>query len=829
MQNPVDHKAVAENIQVYLQNHTFIKVFSLTDVCKILDQSEIDVIQATQFLTECKAKFKSIEIFKIIQHLKVVLSSDFTKTAELLSIVFKSLKSPVLKSIYQSYHELLSTNHAHTTEISRLNEQITILKNTIAQNRSEIAHQQGEQTGFIGNLAQKDDEIAQLKAQLSAKDKESDELRDKIDELFPQVQKKTKDITTLKNMVKKRDLTIKKQKEEINEYRTKLGLPIEEEKPEEKQDDAIDEEKKKKMAALKAKKAKLASNKQKQQQENTENQDRQQLENKGENQISFAVPKIDNPKKSPNKAELPNSSRRRPDEQQEERPPDRPPDTGNKNNADSLKKALEPPTTDSALSAANTNEKEEQKKQESVKISPPETEKLNNTVKQENNGQKTDQNPPKRPEFIKEIEIKEENKENNIENLPLSVRDSRPLSSKSTRLTEQKVPSQPPQPLPKEEFKENPEKGIWLMPPPLPPKPQIPSQPPPIPSNPVKSIDSLEIEEMHENYQPVTWTLIGNTSAVVSQNPKNFVDPSVIHQVQFGEQNIPSQPTKLANSLPKLRQSSVSSQQQKPPPPPTQLSSLPKPNNNSNLPKLHNTSLTSQLKNSGTARYDISFLKPQEPDPPSQPQMQLVSTQETAPEINQPPQQRNIEEDPFVIELKKYKRSMTDFDKIYSCMKRAVKEKDLDEIKWCVEGGYMEVKDDVGNTPLLNAAYKGDLPMVSTLVDCGANIMATNNNKWSALYWAVMNNSMSIIKYVCSHSSFDINIKNNVGDTALHLACNIGRLDVVSFLCRLPKINVEAKNNEGKTPMMVVKDLKAIGFWDKKKFKEILKDSGAKS
>ena len=104
--------------------------------------------------------------------------------------------------------------------------------------------------------------------------------------------------------------------------------------------------------------------------------------------------------------------------------------------------------------------------------------------------------------------------------------------------------------------------------------------------------------------------------------------------------------------------------------------------------------------------------------------------------------------------------------------------------------------------------------------------MATNNNKLSALYWAVM--KTALITYLHYQPELGFSIQKSRSATT-KLSKLHQKRGMLSFLCRLPKINVEGKNSEGKTPMMVVKDSKAIGFWDKKKFKEVLKDSGAKS
>lgn len=869
MQTSVDHKSVAENISVYLQNHTFIDIFSLPDVCKILDLTDLQINQAIGFLTECKAKFKSVEIFKIIQHLKVVTGNDFTKVAELLSIIFKSLKSPVLKSIYQSYHELLSVNHAKDVEIQRLKDQITILHTSISQNKTELTQQQGEHSGIMNAVNQKDEEINQLKELLNAKEKETDELRDKIDDLFPQVQKKTKDVATLKSMLKKRDATIKKQKEELNEYRVKLGLPVEEEPPaEEKEPEKDDEEKKKKIAALKAKKAKIAAAKQKQQ-ENAQQQG---------NQESY-VPKLDNTKKTDTKP-IVLSSRRKDENQQE--------DTQN-NNISPKKASLPPKNNDSALSAANTNENAEQKKEESAKKvnfnthiqtakdRPPAAEKVENQENEKINQTKTEKivekDEQKNENAIEKIQKSEEQSDkNNIQQKPAEKinqnQSETPIQSNDKLTSPQQVNNelqksenqQPEAQITQEEVKqvepkeeaektpksenqypeykrlidqsendiprmyeaqaydpskhidprEDPSKNQWLMPPPLPEK-NKPLLPPPVPANPIKIIDELEIEEMHEAYKPVQWTLSGNASAVQSQNPKNFINPN--------EMKVEAQPSKLntQNSLPKLKQSTSSLQKQV----------QEKPQALSNLPKLapkKENSLTSQLKAIGTPRYDISFLKPPSPPKEEKPQQPTNNNQS---QQNQPQEQQKPSEN--IEKLKKLRPTMNDFDQIYHVLKKCQKENDNDAIKFAVEKKLTEVKDDVGNTSFLNAAYKGDLPLMRALAENGCNVLATNNNKWSAGYWAVMNNSLPIMKYLCGLSKYDINLKTNTGDTVLHAACNLGRMEIVQYLVKVNGIKLEEKNHDGKTPMAAIKDSKYIGFWDKKKYKEVLKDAGAKN
>ena len=142
----------------------------------------------------------------------------------------------------------------------------------------------------------------------------------------------------------------------------------------------------------------------------------------------------------------------------------------------------------------------------------------------------------------------------------------------------------------------------------------------------------------------------------------------------------------------------------------------------------------------------------------------------------------------------------------------------------------LEVRDDRNWTPLMVAAFNGNLEFTKLLLQCGAHISAKDKNGYTALHWAAYNGHVEVIKLLiekeaepnlpsqfgwtalmqaatrghllaCAYLIFrgaDVNLATSDGWTSLHKAANNGHTEVVKLL--LAKgANRFAKYLNGKT------------------------------
>jgi hypothetical protein len=110
-----------------------------------------------------------------------------------------------------------------------------------------------------------------------------------------------------------------------------------------------------------------------------------------------------------------------------------------------------------------------------------------------------------------------------------------------------------------------------------------------------------------------------------------------------------------------------------------------------------------------------------------------------------------------------------------------------------------------GETPLISAGFCGDLEMVQVLLDCKADVNATDNYSWTPMHNVAQGHSLpakSDITRLLLERGADINARNNFGSTPLHVAAKNKRAGVTRVLLE-HGANIGAKDNEGRTPSQV--------------------------
>jgi len=96
-------------------------------------------------------------------------------------------------------------------------------------------------------------------------------------------------------------------------------------------------------------------------------------------------------------------------------------------------------------------------------------------------------------------------------------------------------------------------------------------------------------------------------------------------------------------------------------------------------------------------------------------------------------------------------------------------------------GAEVDTRDEIGKTPLIIAAEKGNLPIVQLLIQYGADVNAQNNLQWTALMFASGFGHTAIVKLLVENKA-DLNAVSQADYTALILASVGGYTEIVDLL-----------------------------------------------
>lgn len=111
--------------------------------------------------------------------------------------------------------------------------------------------------------------------------------------------------------------------------------------------------------------------------------------------------------------------------------------------------------------------------------------------------------------------------------------------------------------------------------------------------------------------------------------------------------------------------------------------------------------------------------------------------------------------------------------------------------------------DDTAATPLILATLKGNINIVTWLLDKGADVNHKNQQGHSPLQYACSKGFKDIVEYLLTHGA-DINIQDNRGDTSIHRLASLGRTEILSILLvHCVKPNLELQNAEGNTALHI--------------------------
>ena len=117
---------------------------------------------------------------------------------------------------------------------------------------------------------------------------------------------------------------------------------------------------------------------------------------------------------------------------------------------------------------------------------------------------------------------------------------------------------------------------------------------------------------------------------------------------------------------------------------------------------------------------------------------------------------------------------------------------------------YLNQKNSKGYNALLYAAFRGNLEIFKKLLEFGAELHISNLSGLNVLHLAAQGNHPNIIVYLIEKCRFDINSKDNNGNTALHWGVNMDSKQVVDYLVYY-NIDINIKNNDGETAFGIAK------------------------
>ncbi len=144
----------------------------------------------------------------------------------------------------------------------------------------------------------------------------------------------------------------------------------------------------------------------------------------------------------------------------------------------------------------------------------------------------------------------------------------------------------------------------------------------------------------------------------------------------------------------------------------------------------------------------------------------------------------------------------------------------------------LEVRDERNWTPLMVAAFNGNLEFAQLLIKCGSRVATRDKSGYTPLHWAAYNGHVDLVKLLiekgaepdspsqfgwtalmqaatrghvlaCAYLIFrgaDVNLATTDGWTSLHKAANNGHTEIVKLLLS-KRANRFAKYRDGSTPL----------------------------
>ena len=115
---------------------------------------------------------------------------------------------------------------------------------------------------------------------------------------------------------------------------------------------------------------------------------------------------------------------------------------------------------------------------------------------------------------------------------------------------------------------------------------------------------------------------------------------------------------------------------------------------------------------------------------------------------------------------------------------------------------YINQKNNKGYNALLYSAFRGNLEIFNKLMENGADVSTTNSSGLNALHLAAQGNFPNIIIFLIEKYEFDINSRDNKGNSALHWAVYSNSRETVDYLIYY-NIDISLKDNDDDTALQI--------------------------
>ena len=149
------------------------------------------------------------------------------------------------------------------------------------------------------------------------------------------------------------------------------------------------------------------------------------------------------------------------------------------------------------------------------------------------------------------------------------------------------------------------------------------------------------------------------------------------------------------------------------------------------------------------------------------------------------------------IEFSKHKNSIN--SNIISQNEEEKKSTDSEEIDEIKLSKLLSLEDKEGNTPMLFAAYKGQINIITKMIELGVNFNIKNRAGLNVIHMAAQNDMANIIIYFKEKFNFNLYLKDNQGNNPIHWASsNSAKYALEYLLYYLDEKNKEIINDRNK-------------------------------
>jgi ankyrin repeat protein len=102
-------------------------------------------------------------------------------------------------------------------------------------------------------------------------------------------------------------------------------------------------------------------------------------------------------------------------------------------------------------------------------------------------------------------------------------------------------------------------------------------------------------------------------------------------------------------------------------------------------------------------------------------------------------------------------------------------------------GAEVDLRDWLGQTPLLKASRSGHVGISRALIDRGANVNARKYNYWSPIHYSADHGYLGIVELLIEHGA-DVHALNDEGQTEYQLSLRKGHRKIADLLRMMSKV-----------------------------------------